>query len=479
MTAIRALVGVVTVFALLAGCQPAPAASGDPLADFSSQRPRWKSCEQGQCAEVSVPLDYANPDGQRLTLALARRPATEKPRLGTLFVNPGGPGGSGRDMVAWFDPTGLEQYDIVGWDPRGVGASSPVQCLTGAEADAHLAVDASPDTPAEREQLLDAARRFAEACRERTGQELLAHVSTTETVRDLDILRAVVGDEKLTYLGYSYGTHIGALYAELFPARVGRLVLDSAMTLTEPENVPQSLGFDRALARYARSCADAGCSLGGSTGDVVASIRTQLDALDAQPLDVDGRPLTQTLAASGVAMYLYGGSDTWPLLTRALEALSGGDGSALLAAADQLNGREPDGSYSGLFSAFPAVICADATPRTLERVDELWRLDQETAPFFGHYFGPQYTCAAWPVEPNPPPEADGAGAAPLLVIGAAGDPATPFEWALEMSESLESAVLITYSGEGHGVYGGRSTCVDGLVRSFLVQGAIPGPTTCD
>lgn len=472
--------GVLAVAAsalLLAGCLPGPAASGPtasgPLARFESQQVAWAPCGTYECASVDVPLDYAAPEGRTISLGVTRQRATREPRLGTLFVNPGGPGGSGRDMVRFFGTVGLERFDLVGWDPRGVGASAPVTCLDGPAADAHLQLDASPDTPEEFVELREGARRFGASCLAGTGADLLAHVSTVETVRDLDVLRAVVGDPRLHFLGVSYGTQIGALYAELFPQRVGRLVLDAAVDVNDTRQVPQSLGFDRALGNFAVWCARQRCGLGDTPEAVVAGLRADLDALDARPLAVRDRTLTQTLAVTGIAASLYSGEDAWPLLAHGVRVLREGDGLALLTLADELNSRRPDGTYGGLFSSFPAITCLDRPGLDAAAADRQWEADRARAPFFGTYLGPWYTCSAWPVPPDPIPPIRGEGAAPILVVGATGDPATPYEWSVAAADALASGVLLTYDGEGHGAYGGRSACVDSAVRAWLTDGVLP------
>lgn len=438
----------------------------------------WRPCGSYHCGTLTVPLDHAAPDGATTTLSVKRRPATASPRIGTLFVNPGGPGGSGTQMVEFVETAGLERYDIVGWDPRGVSAASAVECLNGKAADAYLELDASPDTPEERDALAAGARDFAAACLANTGADLLSHISTVDTVRDLDLLREAVGDDQVHFLGVSYGTQIGAVYAHLFPQRAGRLVLDAAVDITDSRTVPQTLGFDRALGNFAQWCARTPtCGLGDTPDAVIAGLRADLDALDAAPVAVGDRRLTQTLAATGLAAYFYSGDDAWPILARSVKGLRQGDGTSLLRLADQLNSREADGSYGGLFSAFPAISCLDAKPIDLAEADRQWQDDQAKAPFFGHYLGPWYTCTAWPVPSSPLTGVDGQGAPPILVIGATGDPATPYEWAELTASALESAVLLTFDGEGHGAYGGRSECVDAAVRAFLVDGVVPAAGT--
>ena len=451
--------------------------SGEGLSGYLSQKVEWSDCgESLECARVLVPLDYADPTAQAITLSLARHPATAEPRLGTLFVNPGGPGAPGSGLAGAFVRDGLEQYDILGWDPRGTGASTPVTCYDADATDQLEALDYSPDDSDERSQLVRATYEFGKACWENSGS-LLEHISTIETVRDLDLLRQLMGDDRLTYFGYSYGTEIGATYAELFPFNAGRLVLDAAVNITDSDEVIQAMGFDLALGNFADWCARSGCELGDTKEAVLASITGLFDELDAAPLAVRGRQLTQTLAVEGVAQLLYGGTRAWPALSAYVEWAREGSGEALLWAADQLNARDDNGQYGAMFYAFPAISCLDDLDDGLLDAEVTWAEDQGKAPIFGRYFGPQYTCALWPVRPAPQLELKGAGAPPILVIGGTGDNATPYQQAETMAEQLESGVLLTYDGEGHGSYGRKSPCIDDAVVDYLVDGKLPSDGT--
>ncbi|MFT4296551.1 MAG: alpha/beta hydrolase [Micropruina sp.] len=450
--------------------------SGDGLTGYLKQSIQWRRCSNYDCATILAPLDYANPSGQAITLALARKRATQSPKLGTLFINPGGPGASGRNMVTYFASKGLEQYDIVGWDPRGTNASTPVTCYGNAATDAYAQLDSSPDDDAETQALIVGNYEFGKACWENSG-ELLNHISTVDTARDLDLMRALVGDEKLSFVGYSYGTQIGSFYAELFPQRVGRLVLDAAVDITDDDSVIQAMGFDLALGNFAAWCARQGCSLGAGKDAVLKTITDFLDKLDGEPLTVGDRTLTQSLAATGIAGYLYGGVPAWQVLARDLQAALAGDGTRLLKSSDGLNDRTEDGSYGSLFYSFPAIGCADSKDEGVVEAEQRWVADQKKAPIYGKYFGPGYTCALWPVHSGPLVKPTGSGAAPIVVIGATGDPATPYQNAVTMAEQLTSGVLLTYEGEGHGTFGGKSSCVDTLVIDYLTKGEVPADGT--
>lgn len=444
---------------------------------FLTQGIAWQPCGGDECATVSAPLDYLVPDGQAITLALRRKPATATPRLGTLFVNPGGPGQSGRDLVDRFRREGLEQYDIVGWDPRGTGASTPVECFQGKDLDAYTSIDMSPDDNAEMQALVVMYRSFGQSCLEHSGR-LLQHVSTEETVRDLDLLRHLVGDEKLNYLGYSYGTHIGALYAQLFPAAVGRMVLDSPVNITTDESIQQPEGFDRALGNFAQWCVERKCDVGDTPQKVIDAVTTVFDRADVQPLKTDtDRKLSQADAVTGVAVTLYGDARSWAILLDALDAAHEGDGTQLLRLADFYNGRREDGTYDEGIFAFSAIRCLDRPDRGLAGAQAEQRLAESKAPVFGRYFGPDLQCPVWPVQPAPPaPDITGHGAAPIVVVGTTGDSATPYEFATWMVDKLESGVLVTREGDGHGAYG-DSPCVNDLVVHYFAGGNVPADKT--
>lgn len=452
--------------------------AGDDLTGYLAQKLTWTDCKQGtECATVLAPLDYADPSAKALTLSLRRKPATKSPKLGTLFINPGGPGGSGKELVPRFETKGLEQYDIIGWDPRGVGDSTPVQCYGSAEAEAFTKVDSTPDDAAERTALIQATYDFAESCWEHSGT-LLEHISTVETVRDLDLLRRLVGDDELHYLGYSYGTLIGSYYAELFPHSVGRMVLDSAVDITDDPDTIQAMGFDLAFGNFATWCAEQECPLGTSKEGVTRTVTALLDRLDGSPIPAGKRTLTQSLAVTGIAGMLYSGSEGFETLEQMLVLAVRGDGRGLMLSADAMNARDNQGNYGDLFFSFPAIACLDSTEDTgVLAEDGIWVENEKKAPIFGKYFGPSYGCALWPVRPALQLTPKGAGAKPIVVIGATGDSATPYQQAVDMAEQLESGVLVTYDGFGHATYGGKSTCIDNLVVAYLVKGTVPADGT--
>lgn len=446
---------------------------GSGMDRYVKQKVTWTDCGAFKCAKVIVPLDYEQPDGQAITLALRKRVATASPRVGSLFINPGGPGASGQDYVGSYQNTGMQGFDIIGWDPRGSGESTPVKCFGTSDTDKFVALDSSPDDDAEMQALLTGNKQFAASCLQHSGV-LLSHISTQDTARDLDLLRQLVGDKELYYHGVSYGTFIGATYADMFPQNVGRMVMDAAVNITDDESVIQAMGFETAFSNFAKWCANQGCRFGKTPDEVKGTIDKWLSGLDSQPIRVGNRQLTQSLAVTGLALFLYGDEEYWQYLVQFLGMAFDGDGSRILWAADQLNGRaDGDGGYSSLFYGFSAILCADNADRGIEGAKKEWQNDIKKAPIFAKHFGVGLTCPVWPVKPAPEREFKAAGAKPIMVIGGTGDSATPYKQAQWMSEKLESGFLVTFDGEGHGSYGGKSTCIDNTVVAYLTKGTVP------
>jgi pimeloyl-ACP methyl ester carboxylesterase len=448
---------------------------GTGLARYQRQQLDWKSCGHGlSCSTMLVPLDYTDPDGTAITLAVAKRPAASNKRLGSLIINPGGPGGSGVGYVGYFNAEGLESYDIVGWDPRGVGRSTPVTCYGPADLDRYFSMDSSPDDPGELQARIDEQIKFGESCLSKSGA-LLEHISTMETVRDLDLLRYLVGDSKINYFGSSYGTRIGALYAELFPQRVGRMVLDGAVNVNSKSKINQVDGFERALNHFAAWCAEEPCRIGAQRDEVLSTIKGFLDRLDQKPLAVDGgRTLSQQQGVEAVFYAMYGGRASWQELRDALTAaILDSDGTGLLQLADASDRRNRDGSYGQLMYSFPAIRCLDSRDNSVRAAEKRLATDSRRAPILGRLNGPDLVCPLWPVKPAAKlPAIDAAGAPPILVIGTTGDPATPYEYAVAMANALSSGVLVTFNGEGHLAYG-QSSCVKSLADAYLVRNQVP------
>jgi pimeloyl-ACP methyl ester carboxylesterase len=451
---------------------------GQGLQRYLDQQLDWSDCGKGlQCTTVLAPLDYARPDDEAITLALAQRPASAQPRAGALFINPGGPGGSGVDYVGYFDAKGLERFDVIGWDPRGTGRSTPVKCANGTAMDRYTSIDTSPDDAAEEKALEQAQIDFGRGCLSRSGA-LLEHISTTETVRDLDLLRHLVGESKLTYLGSSYGTKIGALYAQLYPARVGRMVLDGAVNITKKKDVSQLDGFERALDNFAAWSAERGSKLGNTKAEVLSSISDLLTRLDSKPINGGRAELTQQLAVTGILAVLYENEEGWRYLQQGLElAVSDRDGRYLMFFADQYNQRDKNGSYGQLQFSFPAIRCLDSQDVSVAAAQREGAQEAKRAPTLGPFAGTDLVCPLWPVAPAPEePTITGSGAPPIVVIGTTGDPATPYEYAERMADQLQSGHLLTLRGEGHLGYG-QSACIRRHAQAYLLEGTVPADGT--
>ncbi|MGB7979392.1 MAG: alpha/beta hydrolase [Candidatus Nanopelagicales bacterium] len=469
------------------------AVGSDPaLTRFYAQPVAWADCPGTgrQCATLSVPRDYKHPDAGSIEPAAARVPARDSDRrIGSLVINPGGPGLSGvqalTGAVQVVSPEVRDVFDLVGVDPRGVGGSTPVDCVSAAGLDAWRSPGydlQAPDGPARR--AADAAAITAGCARD--SGDLLAHVDTVSAARDLDIVRAVLGDDRLTYLGVSYGTELGATYAELFPLRVGRMVLDAGLDPTMDDTqrmLGLAAGFESALNRYVAHCLNsAGCPLPKPAGAAVDRVRALVADLADQPLPTrTARGLTPALA---VAALMQGVADdqAWPDLSGALgAALHRGDGARLLSMADAGAGRTPDGHYPGnVFEASAAITCLDS-PRRLSSRELLGFSDRLAAasPTFGLFLiDIAALCSAWPVPPTgtaTPTTATGAD--PILVVGTTHDPAAPYPWSVALSGQLQSGALLTYDGFGHTAYGHSTTCITDAVDTYLLTGQTPTADT--
>lgn len=473
-----------------------PRATPSALSSYYSQRLRWHGCGVSgfQCATMTAPLDYADPGAGDVKLAVARKLATGKGRpLGSLLVNPGGPGGSAVNYLQTYAGIGYPadvraRYDMVAVDPRGVAGSEPVECLDGRQMDAYTQTDLTPDDQQERNALVAADTKFAASCGAHSAR-LLRHVSTVEAARDMDILRAALGDPKLNYVGASYGTFLGATYAGLFPHRVGRMVLDGAMDPSldaRQMNLDQTAGFETAFQAFATDCVrHSDCSL-GSRGTTPAQVGDHLRAffrkLDAHPIpagDADGRKLGEALATTGVIAAMYD-QGTWEQLREALtSAMRHNDGAGLLALSDTYYERGAGGHYSNLMMANAAVNCLDLPSAFTgpEQVEQALPAFEKASPVFGDGLAwASLNCAYWPVKATGEPHRiEAKGAAPIVVVGTTRDPATPYHWAQSLAHQLSSGRLLTYVGDGHTAYGRGSTCIDTAINTYLLGG--PPPAT--
>lgn len=476
--------------------RPSPTGMPQPpkgLGRYYSQQVTWSPCEGDfECATVQVPLDYAEPEGKAIGIAVNRRPADDLDALqGALLVNPGGPGVPGMPYARQLAPmlgAVTEEFDLVGFDPRGTGESAAIDCLSDDQLDTYLGTDGSPDTAAEVTELRQRVIDFGAGC-ERLSGDLVGHVSTVEAARDLDIIRQVVGDPKMHYFGTSYGTQLGATYAELFPGRVSRMVLDAAV---DPAvhglelGLAQLSGFETALQAYLRDCVDSGeCPLGDSVEEAEGTLVDLMARIDADPLPTDEygddeRELTTGWAFYGLALPLYA-AELWPVLTQALEAALDGDGSVLLRLADVYASRFGGEYANNSMEAFVAINCLDDPgARTPAEIRQALPRFEEVSEVFGATFAwGGIGCPQWPVEPSQPApeEYDAAGSEPILVIGTTRDPATPYSWAQSLAKQLDSGVLLTREGDGHGAFGHGNACIDDAVKEYLLNGTVPDAGT--
>ena len=459
------------------------------LRPYYTQVLTWTGCGGGaECATAIAPIDWQNPgEGDDVELALVRHPASGGEAQGSLFINPGGPGASGfdfvRDSVEFAVSAELQRgFDIVGWDPRGVGRSSAVSCYTDA-ADLDDFIFGIPEaefgTPEWEAEIVEGSIAFVEACVANTGP-LLEFVDTNSTVRDLDMMRAIVGDAQLNYFGYSYGTDIGARYADQFPEKVGRLVLDGATdpkTTTFDVVLAQSEGFERALRAYIEACPELeACPFPGTLDASLALIRDLYDRLSTTPIEADdGRFFDGAVLDIAIATALYD-EGSWAFLSQMFTELRTGVVDTGFVLADFYYGREDSKYTDNSLEAFIAINCLDypvETDRAViaaqnEQIRAVAPTTGEPSPLG------DVLCANWPYsfegELGP---VSGAGAAPILVVGTTGDPATPYQWAEALAAQLESGVLLTWVGEGHIAYDEGDPCINDVVDTYFLTGAVP------
>ncbi|AFM17984.1 tripeptidyl-peptidase B [Mycolicibacterium chubuense NBB4] len=477
---------------------PSAAAAPQTQSDTSSPAVVWGSCAAmlgdaantptAQCGTVDVPVDYAKPDGAQAHLAVIRIPATG-PRIGVLMVNPGGPGASAVDTVsemgASLKNTEItRRFDLVGIDPRGVGHSTPeLRCRTDAQFDAYRAEPIADYSPAGVAHIESILREFAAQCVNRMGTEFLANVGTASAVRDMDTVRAALGEQQINYLGFSYGTQIGAAYADRYPDRVRAMVLDGAVDPSlDPitESLDQQASFQRAFDKYAADCAQsAGCPLGTDPAQFVNRYHQLVDPLVARPAPAsDPRGLSYQDAITGTASALYS-ARYWTYLTSGLLGLQrGADPVDLLLLADDYQQRDKNGHYKNRQDAFTAIRCVDAVFPTDPAVwADADRRSREVAPFmsYGQFTGyaPRDICALWPV---PPTSMVGAARSPgpgkVVVVSTTGDPATPYQAGVDLARQMDAA-LITFDGTQHTVVFNGDQCVDTAVVDFLVDSKQP------
>jgi pimeloyl-ACP methyl ester carboxylesterase len=492
---------------LLSGCQFLPKPNGSTttvtthtdeavasdLKPFYEQSLTWKKVSGAiDSTFVTVPLSWDDPSGATIKIAIARHSAGSG-KIGSLLINPGGPGGSGYDFVEQYSSyvvtaAELKKYDIIGFDPRGVGRSEPaITCYTDPKKEDKLLYGtyASPyGTQGWIDELTVVEKDWSAACLKNTGP-LLGHIDAESNARDMDVIRAVLGDKKMHYLGYSYGTYLGTMYAELFPNKVGRMVLDGPIDplVGQLDSLAtQMAGFDSALKAYMADCqSQKGCPFTGSVQNGLQQVRALLDGIDARHLvGSDGRVVDSATVGTGISYTLYS-KDSWPDLTQMFKDLAKNDADSTLENADGYNDRRSDGSYSNETDVYAAVTCAESDIGTdgVTPLQGLAKIDA-AAPILGKYFAEDdyavldTACSNWP-EPvaKLPTKFDAAGAPPILVVATTNDPATPYAGGVSLSKQLSSGVLLTHKGEGHTVYAQGDTCVDSTVDAYLINGVVP------
>jgi pimeloyl-ACP methyl ester carboxylesterase len=446
----------------------------------------WRSCRSSlECATLEAPLDWSNPSAGTIKLPLIRTLATlPEQRIGSMLVNPGGPGFGGAYLVEGatgiFSQSILEHFDVVTWDPRGTGGSQPaVDCID--TYDEYFGLDVTPNDAAAQQALEDAAKKFDAACDQKNGS-LLAHISTQDTARDMDLIRRALGEDKISYFGFSYGSELGSVWATMFPGTVRAAVLDGAADPNADAMqgaIDQASGFEIALNAFLEDCkGKCAFAQGGDPGAAFDKILADIDA-NAYPTDQGRPPLNSGIAYSGVIDALYSQS-LWLELDDALNQARQGNGSGLLALYDDYYQRRGDGSYGNELEAFLAISCLDDRgPATVADVDSYNAQIEAVAPRIAPGFEHGYSCVYWPVPSVAPLLVTGKGAGTIVVIGTTNDPATPYTSSLNMAKTLEGGRFIKVVGNGHTGYS-KSPCAQDLVDKYLIDLQAPPPdATCD
>ena len=437
-------------------------------------------------ATIEVPVDYQNPNGPRFELFVARYNALDQERkIGSLLVNPGGPGFGGTDLALFaaqiFDRSLLDRFDIIGWDPRGTGESDPpIDCID--DYDSYFtAIDSTPESTAERELLVEKAQQFARLCIA-NNLDIIRHVGTNNSARDIDVIRRALGEDQISYFGLSYGSELGATWVTLFPDTVRAAVFDGA---SDPEadsldsSLQQMAGFEASLDTFLARCSDDDDCAFHNDGDAEGAFDVLLDGLDDDPITGDtGRPrVNRDVAITAVVQAMYSES-YWPALQQSLAEAQLGDGAGLLELNDSYYQRSSDGSYGNELEAFQTITCADTVERlTVDETDDQAALFSEVAPHLspeGSVGG--YFCTFFPDSIDPRVTITGAGAGPIVVIGTTGDPATPFESTVRMSNILEDGRLVIVEADQHTGYG-VNRCIVDVVNDYLIDLAPPADET--
>jgi pimeloyl-ACP methyl ester carboxylesterase len=438
------------------------------------------------CGKVGVPQDWGNPGaGNTFGIALMRARATnQRDRIGSLVVDPGGPGGSGVDLAAYLSiglPAEITQrFDIVGFDPRGVGRSDEVKCFSDADLDTSFGADPDPVSQADFDKAAAFAKKMTQGCADKYGDGLRLF-STEQAARDMEAIRSTLGDSKLTYLGYSYGTLLGAVYAQLFPTRIRAFVLDGAVDPTLDSvaaGEAQAKGFEHAFDNFADWCKN-NASKCPIAPDARAAVTSAIDSAKTRPVTGSGgRSATSGWVYTAVISSLYS-EDEWMPLATAIDNLHKGNPTGVFRLADSYAERDPQGHYSNLFDANAAVNCTDdKSVPSLDQIRTLQGQWRQKYPLFGASTALDLLCAQWPGKRDPYPTGKAAGAPPIVVVGTTGDPATPYEQTPKLANMLGVGVVLTWQGEGHTAYP-QTRCITDAVNRYLVDLTPPAPgTTC-
>ena len=465
------------------------------LQGYYQQKLDWQQCYSNyQCADLLVPIDYQDLATGTFSIAVLKFNAYEpSKRLGSLVVNPGGPGASGVDYAYAaeyiFSPDIITRYDIVGFDPRGVARSAPITCLNDEETDAAISSDGHPDNPAELKQALIDARTFINKCKENNPH--LTSFTTENAARDMDILRQALGDKQLNFMGKSYGTYLGTLYAKLFPYKVGRMVLDGAIDpniSTYQQSLAQAVGFDTALNAFIKDCTSrTTCPLPTNQTLAKQEITQLFTQAKVQPLprkvkkENDERLATESILVLGTASALYDSETGWPLLRRAITQAQSGYGDVFLRLADEYSGRQPDGTFpNNEFDSGAIIDCLDfKDERTLQQIKKGEATFTKSAPVFGPYLAYSGINCNYIKAPTQPKRfADINTPNTIVIIGTTRDPATPYRWAQGLSQILTNSVLISLNGDGHTGHGRGNMCVDDQVDAYYLDERSPRYSVC-
>ena len=478
----RRLAGLVAVLAL------STCGGDESLGEFVPEPMAWGSCGdllvsidgELECGWLEVPVDHADPGGGTIDIAVARLPTAAENRIGALVLNPGGPGGSGLEFLQWFGPFVadtdlLDGFDLVSFDPRGAGVSAPVRCEDDLD-DAWNLLEPGIESAEGVARMVDDNEALVAACLERNGA-MVDRVGTNAVARDMDLLRQAMGEEQVSYLGYSYGTRLGAAYAGLFPDRVRAMVLDGAVDPADHPSRPnriQADGFEESWTAFRADCdEDPGCVL-AAHGGADPALDEVLRIASIEPVPAGVRAVSEAEVYLGVFSALYSPAG-WPFLADALdEVLSSGTAHGLQDLGDELAGRLDAGTYDNSYDARFLVNCADDPERPSPA--EVYAASEAIADSLER-FGPAFlgSVGCHPLPPASDPLHVGSAelAVPALVVALEGDPATPAAWAGRLAETISEAVVVWSNAEGHGAYLAHSWCLTGPITDYLVDLVVP------